>query len=62
LTVGGKIPEKGVEAGRTVEMGEMQIAAIGSLYLNEASEDYNKINDKNIMKYGKTDRRKHILR
>jgi len=36
-------------------MEEMQVAEIGSFCLNEACEDYQKVNHGNMMKHGKTD-------
>jgi len=36
-------------------MEEKQITAIGSFCLNEACEEYQKVNSGNIIKYGKTD-------
>ena len=56
LTVGGKSREKLVEEGSAVDMEKMQIAVIGYFCLNEACEDYNKLNNKNMLKYGKTDK------
>ena len=37
-------------------MEKTQIANIGSFCLNEACKDFNKLNNKNMMKYGKTDK------
>ena len=37
-------------------MEESQIATIGTFCLNEACEDYNKINQGNVIKSGKTDK------
>ncbi len=37
-------------------MEESQIATIGMFCLNEACEDYNKINQGNVIKSGKTDK------
>ena len=56
LTVGGKMREKLAEEGRIANMENRQIATIGSCCPNEACEDYNKIKNKNMMKYGKTEK------
>jgi len=45
-----------VEEGRPAIMEKMQMATIGSFCLNEDCEDFNKLNNKNMMKYGKTDK------
>jgi len=47
LTAGDKIEEKLVE--------EMQIVTIGSFCFNEACEDYQRVNQGNMLKNGKTD-------
>ena len=45
-------------------MEEMQVAEIGSFCLNEACEDYQKVNHGNMIKHGKTDKgvQRHICK
>jgi len=62
LTVGGKIEGKSAQRKGTIAMSEMQIANIGSFCLNEACEDYQKVNYGNVTKYGKTDNGKQRYR
>jgi transposase-like protein len=56
LAVVGRIGENLAEEGGTRDMEEKQIATIGSFCLNEACEEYQKVNHGNMMKYGKTEK------
>ncbi len=42
-------------------MEEKQIAAIGTFCLNEAYEDYNKVNHGNVIKSGRTDKESNVI-
>ncbi len=55
LAVVSKIGENLAEESGPLIMEEKQITTTGSFCLNEACEDYQKLNCGNMMKYGKTD-------
>jgi hypothetical protein len=57
LAVVGRIEEgkTGRRKGPLDIMEEKQIAPIGSFCLNEACEEYQKVNHGNMMKYGQTE-------